>query len=212
MEPSLSVLLPVENAESTLASTVNRILEVLPELTRHFEISVIDDGSTDATIEVADELVSRYPQVRVVRHSKPLGRTAAIQTGMKHSTGEILFLADEHCRLPLSDLRRLWEAIPGQEIVLAKPPSPDQSNRPDRVGSSGSQMLRRGTAERFRDSLRDQAALRRKLAQTGCSWHEVPVGATEKSAQSDPIKSDTVKSGPKRPIYLDSLKKFASGE
>ena len=212
MEPSLSVLLPVENAESTLASTVNRILEVLPELTTHFEISVIDDGSTDATIEVADELVSRYPQVRVVRHSKPLGRTAAIQTGMKHSTGEILFLADDHCRLPLSDFRRLWEAIPGQEIVLAEPPSPDQSNRPDRprqdrVGSGGSQMLRRGTAERFRDSLTDQAALRRELAQTGCPWREVSVGATEKSAQSDRVKSSS-----KRPNYLDSLKKFALGE
>lgn len=207
MEPSLTVLLPVENAESTLASTVNRILEVLPELTRHFEISVIDDGSTDATIEVADELVSRYPQVHLVRHSKPLGRTAAIQTGMKHSTGEILFLADDHGRLPMNDLRRLWEAIPGQEVVLAKPPSPDPSDRPDRVGSGGSQMLRRGTAERFRDSLRDQAALRRKLARAGCPWHEVPVGASGNSA-----KSDSVKTGPKRPNYLGSLKEFALGE
>lgn len=212
MEPSLSVLLPVENAQSTLASTVSRILEVLPELTRNFEISVIDDGSTDATIEVADELVSRYPQVRVVRHSKPLGRTAAIQSGMKHSTGEILFLADDHGRLPINDLRRLWEAIPGQEIVMTKPSSPALSNRrgrrrPDGVGSSGSQMLRRRTAERFHDSLTDQAALRRKLAQAGCPWHEVPVGSAEKSAQSSPAQSS-----PKRPVYLDGLKKFALGE
>ena len=48
---------PVENAQATLAKNVRRLLEVLPELTGQFEILIVDDGSSDATFEVAERVV-----------------------------------------------------------------------------------------------------------------------------------------------------------
>ena len=42
--------------------TLNLLLEVLPELTPRWDVLVMDNGSTDATVEVAHELVGRYPQ------------------------------------------------------------------------------------------------------------------------------------------------------
>ena len=80
MEYSLSALLPVHNAQATLAATVHEFLEILPEVTPRFEVVIADDGSTDATIEVADELATCYPQVSAVRHARRLGRVAAIRT------------------------------------------------------------------------------------------------------------------------------------
>ena len=55
---------------------------------------IIDDGSNDATNEVAHELTRLFPQVRLFRHELPLGQEAAIRTGLAHSRGEMVVLRD----------------------------------------------------------------------------------------------------------------------
>jgi glycosyltransferase involved in cell wall biosynthesis len=89
LERSLTVLLPVQDAQSTLADTVVHVLEVASDLTDRFELLIIDDGSSDATSEIAYELSRHYPQVRAVRHAKPMGRAAALRTGMAQCHGEV---------------------------------------------------------------------------------------------------------------------------
>ncbi len=111
LERSLSVLLPVRNTQSTLCVLVEQILDVLPELTGSFELIIIDDGSTDATIEVADELTRRYPQVVVVRHGTPRGSAAAVQTGFQRSSGEVICVRDERGGLPLDQVPKMWRAM-----------------------------------------------------------------------------------------------------
>jgi cellulose synthase/poly-beta-1,6-N-acetylglucosamine synthase-like glycosyltransferase len=91
----LSVLLPVKDAQATLADSVHEILDVAADSGDRFELLIIDDGSTDATSEVAHELTRHYPQVRVVRHGTPLGREAAIRTGLQRSQGEAVLLGDK---------------------------------------------------------------------------------------------------------------------
>ena len=63
MKPSVTVLLPVYNAQHRLERQVAEILDVLPELTSRFELMIIDDGSTDDSFEVARHLALKYPQV-----------------------------------------------------------------------------------------------------------------------------------------------------
>ena len=113
MERSLSVLLPVRNTQSTLAAQVEQILDVLPDMTNRFEVIIIDDGSTDATIEVADELASRYPQVRAIRHGVPKGTDAAVQTGLAESTGEVICLRDDASGMPIDDVNTLLRGLHG---------------------------------------------------------------------------------------------------
>jgi glycosyltransferase involved in cell wall biosynthesis len=97
--------------QSTLYAQVEQILDVLPELTGSFELIIIDDGSTDATIEVADELARRYPQVLVVRHGVPRGSAAALQSGLRQSSGEVICVRDEHGGLPLDQVPKTWWAM-----------------------------------------------------------------------------------------------------
>ena len=78
MNPSLSVILPLYNAEATLARQVGQLLDVLPDLATRFEILVVDDGSTDHTDEIAHDLRQQYPQLKIARsdasHSGPTQR------------------------------------------------------------------------------------------------------------------------------------------
>ena len=146
MERSLSVLLPVRDAQRTLASSVLELLDILPELTKHFELVIIDDGSKDATIEVADELAIHYPQIRVLRHGHSRGRAAAIETGLRCSQGEVIFLRDEGCRLPIDEVGRLWRAMEEHDLVLGRPqtirePKWSRWNGPD-VGGPSSRSRR----------------------------------------------------------------------
>jgi hypothetical protein len=54
LNKSLTIVLPVHNAESRLRNNVHELLEIASELTAKFGVPIIDDGSTDATLEVAE--------------------------------------------------------------------------------------------------------------------------------------------------------------
>jgi len=95
VQRSLSVLLPVHNAQATLAATVDDLLDVLADSIERFELLIIDDGSTDATGEIAQELTRHYPQVRVMSHGVSMGREAALRTGLNRSQGEVVVVRDD---------------------------------------------------------------------------------------------------------------------
>jgi len=94
LQRSLTVLLPVHNVESTLAADVTDILDAVSDLAERFELVIIDDGSADATSEVIDDLTRSYPQVWSLRHGEHRGRDEAIRSGLKYSTGELIFLRE----------------------------------------------------------------------------------------------------------------------
>lgn len=88
--PCLSVVIPVYNEASTLAEVVHKVLKV----EQVFEIIIVDDCSTDRTAEVAAELSASYSQVRLSRHERNGGKTAALRTGFALTKGEIVIIQD----------------------------------------------------------------------------------------------------------------------
>lgn len=115
MEPSLTILLPVRNAQSSLHSMVAEVLDIAMEADAPFELVIIDDGSSDATGEVVHEVARRYPQIRVVSHREPLGVEAAIQTGLRQSRAETVFLPDISHGISLNQVPRMWRSADRRE-------------------------------------------------------------------------------------------------
>src|SRR3954467_3325807 len=126
--PSLSVFFPAYNDSGTIASMVIRTVKAASELTSDFEIIVVDDGSADSTAEIADELARTYPQVRAVHH--PINRDygAALQTGFRSATKELIFYTDGDAQYDPAELALLWakmsddvDLVNGYKISRADP-------------------------------------------------------------------------------------------
>ena len=86
----LSVVIPAYNEESTLARVVKKVL-TLPAL---LEIVIVDDCSTDRTLDIAQQLTNIHPRVRLVKHSKNSGKTEALKTGFALTKGDIVIVQD----------------------------------------------------------------------------------------------------------------------
>ncbi len=67
MNPAVTIVLPVHNAEGTLRSLVTRILDLAAAPKRRLTVALVDNGSTDETYELACEIARDFPQVRVFR-------------------------------------------------------------------------------------------------------------------------------------------------
>jgi len=113
----LSVFFPAYNDSGTIASMVIRTVQTASKLTPDFEVIVVDDGSADGTADIADELARTYPQVRAVHH--PINRDygAALQTGFRSATKELIFYTDGDAQYDPTELTLLWERIADADLV-----------------------------------------------------------------------------------------------
>ncbi len=87
----LSIIIPAYNEERFIREILERVKKVdLSHLNLVKEIIVVDDGSKDSTAAIA----SRIKGVKLVKHAKNSGKGAAIRTGLKHATGDIILIQD----------------------------------------------------------------------------------------------------------------------
>ncbi len=103
----LSIVVPAYNEEQTLASVVDRLLSV--EYLR--EIVIIDDCSTDRTFAVAQQLSARHGNVRVLRHERNSGKTAALKTGFAATTGDIVIVQDADLEYDPGEIKDVIQPI-----------------------------------------------------------------------------------------------------
>ena len=120
MKDSLSIIVPVRNAERELPNQLARLLEVAADLTGWLEIVVVDDASTDQTVDVIRGLVSQYPQIRLIRHREPRGTEAAVRTGLQWAQGQTVFVQESASWLSPADIKRLWSLRNEEQVVMAR--------------------------------------------------------------------------------------------
>lgn len=98
-----TVIIPAYNEEEAIVSTVEGVKGVIDDT---YEILVVDDGSRDKTFELAKSC-----DVRVIRHEKNLGKAAALETGVRNASGEIVATIDADCTYEAAKIRGLVKLI-----------------------------------------------------------------------------------------------------
>lgn len=110
MSPDVSIILPAKDEAESLK-------KLLPELRRQYpdeEIIVVDDGSTDTTVDLCSQ-----SGVKVISHVYSMGNGAAIKTGARNATGNILVFMDADGQHAPDDIQRLVDEINnGYDMVV----------------------------------------------------------------------------------------------
>lgn len=207
MKKSLSIILPVHNVQSSIVGEVDRLLEILSDLTADFELVIVDDGSTDSTEEVLYEITCRYPQVRSRRYSPRQGKATAIDLGLATAHGEVVMIQDMDRQLTSDDIVALWNMH--MDATLAKgEPIPAESIKVP------AQPLLPGDPEPLNNDLL------RALSNWGADISELESLTDDKLAeieksQTEKRKQETVQPPAPRlkmPRFLERLQEFATGE
>ena len=107
--PGLSVFFPAYNDAGTIASLVIRAMKVAGTLTADFEVIVVNDGSSDETPKILDELARLYPDhVRIVHHPQNRGYGGALRTGFATASKELVFYTDGDYQYDPAEMSLLW--------------------------------------------------------------------------------------------------------
>lgn len=109
----ISITIPVYNEEETLPKLRERLLEALPKLAQPWEVILVNDGSTDRTAALLDEIAAENPQFKVVHFRRNFGQTAAMQAGFDFASGEIIVPMDADLQNDPDDIPLLLASLEG---------------------------------------------------------------------------------------------------
>lgn len=103
----VSVIVPAYNEEQNIKEILRMLMDV-EQVLPSMEIIVIDDGSTDGTVEEVGKFVSR---VKLVKHEKNIGKGAALATGFNEATGDVVVVQDADLEYSPYDIPKLVKPI-----------------------------------------------------------------------------------------------------
>ena len=118
MKPSLSIFFPCYNDAGTIGSLVTAAELVASEYTEDYEIIVVDDGSTDSSRSLLQELTRKFPRLRLIFHERNFGYGAALRSGFTHAKKDFIFYTDGDGQYDVFDLRHFLKIIgEGVDVV-----------------------------------------------------------------------------------------------
>ncbi len=162
----ISIVVPVYNEVDNLEPLHFALSDVLRRQNAAYEILLVDDGSTDGSLELAERLAEQDPRVRVVELARNFGQTAALDAGLRLATGDVIVTLDADLQNEPADIPRLLEKLDeGFDLVYGW-----RKNRHDRWWSRrlpsriANELIRRVTGFPAHDIGCTLKAMRRETA------------------------------------------------
>ena len=117
--PFLSLVIPAHNEESRLPVTLEQVFAFLSAQAYDSEVIVVENGSSDRTLEIAQGFAGRHPFLKVI-HTDERGKGLAVKRGMLAAHGQYRFFADADFSMPVGEINRfLPPALPDFDITIA---------------------------------------------------------------------------------------------
>ena len=114
---TLSVVIPVYNEEENVQLLHERLKNALDPLNQEYELLFVDDGSTDRTLPILEEIQAQDNKVVVLSLRRNFGQTAAFAAGFDFSRGDVVVTMDGDLQNDPADIPKLLELIKESDLV-----------------------------------------------------------------------------------------------
>jgi len=117
--PFLSIVIPAHNEANRLPGTLEQVIGFLETQSYTAEILVVENGSSDCTLQVANSFKDGFPTLTVLSDPRR-GKGLAVQRGMLEAKGEYRFFCDADLSMPVAEVNRfIPPALTGADIAMA---------------------------------------------------------------------------------------------
>ncbi len=111
MSIDLSIIIPAFNEAKRIPATLERIDDYVSTIGLHYEILVVDDGSSDDTESVVRAISAQRPTISCVAYGKNRGKGYAVRVGMLAARGAVRLMTDADCSIPPEEIPKLYAPI-----------------------------------------------------------------------------------------------------
>lgn len=121
--PYLSIIIPAHNEEARLPRALGQVFAFLEKQSYASEVIVVENGSTDRTLVIAQRFAANFPNLRVL-HEDLAGKGRAVRRGMLEGRGEYRFFCDSDFSMPVEQINRFLPPASQADIVIASREAP----------------------------------------------------------------------------------------
>lgn len=114
---NISVVVPVYNEADSVDELYRRIKETLVDMKRSYEIIIVDDGSTDKTLDKLEELYQKNQDLAVISFRKNFGQSSALAAGFDHAKGDYIVTIDGDLQNDPKDIPMLIDKLKDYDLV-----------------------------------------------------------------------------------------------
>lgn len=114
----ISIFFPFWNEEDNIENVVKNAIPIAEKVANKWEIIMVDDGSSDKTLKIAQKLASQNPHLRVVSHMPNRGYGAALKEGFTNARYELIVFTDGDGQFNFRQITKFFEKIDEADIVI----------------------------------------------------------------------------------------------
>lgn len=118
MQPKLSVVIPAYNEAKRIEPTLRQSKKYLDAQDYSYEVIVVNDGSTDNTAQVVEEITRDWPNFKLIDNRKNKGKGGVVKQGMLEAKGKWRLFMDADNSTPVSEVEKFWPYTNRYQIVI----------------------------------------------------------------------------------------------
>ena len=188
----ISVILPVYNEEDNLEMLYQQLIDVLDSNGKSYEIIFVNDGSTDRSQKVIENIAAKDENVKYIEFQSNFQKSAALSAGFRKAAGEIIITLDSDLQDDPNEIPKFLDAIKDKDIVVGWRHKRNDSFAKKAASKIFNFLVRAMTGVKIHDSDCNFRAIRKSVVENirlyGGLYRYIPSIASNKGFRLGEIK------------------------